>query len=548
MSQRQPWQLSVNEIPGQRVGSRKWPSRWAVDLEDFRVKPDHPGHFTRLRDGFADFHSAKVWADQRAAEMRRDPQWAYNDSLDGLGGSSAAWEGARFFNLKTSTMDLWFYPLEDLKSSVRGLEIYIKDTGRPSKAVLKTHSFAELRSSAWRRVAAPPSNVLAKFEDHDLFTGLKGGSGMAGAHKGTADSVAARELKLYIENESALYPQVKSIQANLAAKKKAGKYSHALAPKTWAYVVEAGAKKYAAEFGGQWNTMFTPATRKAAAQSMADAFRDQMNAEGVEGFLRSRGMRGGHAPLQVALGCGLGAPSEWHNVNTFFTESWDGLNSWSDLRPQRSYRAEVPVLVPDLLSFSDYSGSDIERANVKVWRQEFASDEGTAWVEVTGAHGAEAIAVNPDAITDEMRATLDALTDYPLISDEAAGEVETELFDEAWESWGRRDFKRYIEKEYTVDLDDVPEESLDEMFHEGADHLNINGGPGYQIETGGGVHIYLEPWGKGRAIQYVNKWLDQWREEGIKIDEDDDSDEGGGVNGGLAGLGRAFMNGLSWKT
>ena len=65
------------------------------------------------------------------------------------------------------------------------------------------------------------------------------------------DAHAARELKLYIEDDKDLYrQQIVPIIKNVQRKMKSGKYDHAQAPKLWLYLVDNGAKKYVKEFGG----------------------------------------------------------------------------------------------------------------------------------------------------------------------------------------------------------------------------------------------------------------------------------------------------------
>jgi hypothetical protein len=91
----------------------------------------------------------------------------------------------------------------------------------------------------------------------------------------TPEAVVA-ELELYIENDGDLYrSQTTSILKNLATKKAQGAYKHDLAVKAFEYLVEAGAKKYAKEFGSPghpWHKMFDVPTRRAVAKSFAKSF------------------------------------------------------------------------------------------------------------------------------------------------------------------------------------------------------------------------------------------------------------------------------------
>lgn len=92
----------------------------------------------------------------------------------------------------------------------------------------------------------------------------------------TIDKEAGRELKLFIDNDSQLYNSgFVPITKNLTKKKQKGTYDSSKAPKAFKYLVEDGAKKYAREFGGTWNTMFTPETRRWLEKEYADEFEEE---------------------------------------------------------------------------------------------------------------------------------------------------------------------------------------------------------------------------------------------------------------------------------
>jgi hypothetical protein len=93
-------------------------------------------------------------------------------------------------------------------------------------------------------------------------------------------SEAARELKLYIDNDAQLYrQQFEPILKNLMTKIGRGTYDSVKSVKLWGYLCESGAKKYHREFGGsgrdRWNLLFPVADRK----QCAEAFRDDFETE-----------------------------------------------------------------------------------------------------------------------------------------------------------------------------------------------------------------------------------------------------------------------------
>lgn len=101
---------------------------------------------------------------------------------------------------------------------------------------------------------------------------------------GEYDEHAARELELYIDNDSQLHrSSFVPIIANLARKMKKGTYSPALAAKLWAYHIKRGADKYVKEFGTRGDTVgdlgFNKTTRDRLAALYEEANREQVAQE-----------------------------------------------------------------------------------------------------------------------------------------------------------------------------------------------------------------------------------------------------------------------------
>lgn len=77
-----------------------------------------------------------------------------------------------------------------------------------------------------------------------------------------------RELELYAENTSELYPQFQSIIRTLSRRIDKGTYDPKLAPKAWRNWYDRAAKGYKREFATpDWN--FDPAVRQACAEAKA---------------------------------------------------------------------------------------------------------------------------------------------------------------------------------------------------------------------------------------------------------------------------------------
>ena len=91
------------------------------------------------------------------------------------------------------------------------------------------------------------------------------------------DAHAARELKLYIEDDKDLYrQQIVPIIKNVQRKMKSGKYEHTQAPKLWLYLVDNGAKKYVKEFGGDVKRDFPKDLRLSIANEFANEYKAEI--------------------------------------------------------------------------------------------------------------------------------------------------------------------------------------------------------------------------------------------------------------------------------
>ena len=97
------------------------------------------------------------------------------------------------------------------------------------------------------------------------------------------DAHAARELKLYIEQDRDLYrQQIVPIIKNVQRKMKSGKYDHAQAPKLWLYLVDNGAKKYVKEFGGDVKRDWPKDLRISIANEFANEYKAEIEIQGGE--------------------------------------------------------------------------------------------------------------------------------------------------------------------------------------------------------------------------------------------------------------------------
>lgn len=151
------------------------------------------------------------------------------------------------------------------------------------------------------------------------------------------DTHAATELKLYIDNDGDLYRrQTTSILKNLATKRARGEYKHDLAVKAFGYLTEAGAKKYAKEFGspGQaWHQMFDAGTRKRAAEALAKDFETEAALGNYDSLLPKKYQKQAataHARKKVSWKTPESIKVSWSPANQAYFALWPGRGAIKD--------------------------------------------------------------------------------------------------------------------------------------------------------------------------------------------------------------------------
>jgi len=153
---------------------------------------------------------------------------------------------------------------------------------------------------------------------------------------------------------------------------------------------------------------------------------------------------------------------------------------------------------------SDYSGGTVTLANQRELKRLLTKCEVPAlpdcvWCTAHGGHGTYALFVVYAALPEEIRNVLEALDDYPSVDDEALSELECQLGSEAWESWGRSDLRRALEKEFGADLEHLTDDCLFELFRVAGERL------GHDWEFEQGAQAYFD---FTRAARELSSTLD----------------------------------------
>lgn len=167
------------------------------------------------------------------------------------------------------------------------------------------------------------------------------------------------------------------------------------------------------------------------------------------------------------------------------------------------YNGDFNYEIP-FASFSDYSGSMVERANSRALESAYdfvtldTAGMGTVYTVIRDQDIWSAIS---DEKFSDFRAEVDSLSDYPLLDESLYSEMTMQAENEAWEDWIAAYFRREIEKTHrdaweenadSEDLSDALEAIEDKDLARLFLDLCEKTGRYPEIETGGGVWIDLE--------------------------------------------------------
>lgn len=124
-----------------------------------------------------------------------------------------------------------------------------------------------------------------------------------------------------------------------------------------------------------------------------------------------------------------------------------GKDEWS-MAPEEKRMDKTVYEIP-YTGFSDYSGSMVERANLKYFLERY--DDKIK--HVIGGHGSEwgmILKVNLNMWNDDdwecFTDDVEGLENYPLIDEDLHSQMEQEAYDEGWNSWAKDDFKKEVWK------------------------------------------------------------------------------------------------------
>jgi len=115
--------------------------------------------------------------------------------------------------------------------------------------------------------------------------------------KGVVDKEAVKELKIFLDNDAQLYKQsTLPFIKNYITKVAQGKFNKAMAVKGIANnLMKFAAQKYAKDYGSgdDWHSMFSTATRQAAAEEWVEEWFDEAELGNYDNFLPKKYQAGG---------------------------------------------------------------------------------------------------------------------------------------------------------------------------------------------------------------------------------------------------------------
>lgn len=162
----------------------------------------------------------------------------------------------------------------------------------------------------------------------------------------------------------------------------------------------------------------------------------------------------------------------WDTITPADLAVWS-YGDWRDATPD-----DATYFLVDLASWSDYSGSTVERSNYRVLLEDYPD----VCVDVHGGYGTRAVLIPADMPADfrpddddetradfwaDMIGRLAALSDYPCLDDEDVSNLEMELAGEAWDCYISWDLRRALTDAGVSEetLDALEDDDIREMFY-----------------------------------------------------------------------------------
>ena len=183
-------------------------------------------------------------------------------------------------------------------------------------------------------------------------------------------------------------------------------------------------------------------------------------------------------------------------------------------------------ITSDLFRYTDYGGAyTIAKANILEIESRYPKLIEDELIEVySTAHNGQNMEFKFDALNDEnLYEDLLSLKDYPVLDDGALSEVEMELEDECWNSYGRDDWKDALIKKYGEAAENLTDEDLDNLAYEASQYTCCGRGEVQNMEFSfdiKGMIDSLDKFDKGKKLAKKENPIPKCENPSWAVDED----------------------------
>jgi hypothetical protein len=157
---------------------------------------------------------------------------------------------------------------------------------------------------------------------------------------------------------------------------------------------------------------------------------------------------------------------------------------------------EASHFTHDLFTSGDYTGCAVQAANRRVLLEKTDLCERLGIELLVESYSTETLLFPIASLKDpELVEVFESLDKYPCLDHQALSDIEREMENECFNSFGRQDFKEYLRVNDLItddQSDDITNEQLDYIYQEASSKTNYNI---FEVESGTSGHFNFESFG-----------------------------------------------------
>jgi len=159
----------------------------------------------------------------------------------------------------------------------------------------------------------------------------------------------------------------------------------------------------------------------------------------------------------------IGKENRWERLSIVPNgETLIAYGSFRELKPGDTVEW-TDLYLPKFFTYSDYSGSSVERANTDEFLSLFGSVPGV--YELFEDYGTRSIAVRLDALSEDMVELFLGLGDYPSLNDESLAQLEANMEEDDFSSWIWLDIRRALSERLRLESDTMDQERSGRLYY-----------------------------------------------------------------------------------